>query len=234
MDASPKVLCVDDDRDIAEVLQAILTDEGYQVSFLYDTSDDSLPRAVGRLEPDVVLLDSSSSVEYGEGWQLAAGLGARRRPIPVVMFTAHARDADEARAGTSQRAQDAGFTAIVAKPFDLDELLAAVALAAGRSTPFDRSQRGENRRTKELVAALNNSGATAVKPSTLREWALFNDAAGNLLQLYWWQLRGAYQVGRYRENGDLEMIGQFFDRDLAIEMALRGGGGAVPSVASRT
>lgn len=219
-DHQARILCVDDDRDIAEILLAILSDEGYEVSFLYDTSNDALPRAVGRLEPDVVLLDSSSSIEYGEGWQLAASLGDRRRPIPVVMFTAHARDAAEARAGTSQRSRDARFAAIVPKPFDLDELLAAVELAAGRSTPFDRGPRAEQQRTKELVEALNRHGATDVKPSALREWALFKDRAGDLVQLYWWQLRGAYQVGRYSEDGDLEMIGQFFERDLAIELAL--------------
>lgn len=40
------------------MVQAILVDEGYLVSALYDLTDDALLRAVGRLEPDVVLLDS--------------------------------------------------------------------------------------------------------------------------------------------------------------------------------
>lgn len=57
-DGVASVLCVDDDRDVAEVVQAVLTDEGYKVSCLYELEDEALLRAVGRLEPDVVLLDS--------------------------------------------------------------------------------------------------------------------------------------------------------------------------------
>jgi CheY-like chemotaxis protein len=32
----PSVLCVDDHRDIAEIVQAVLVDEGYAVSCLYE------------------------------------------------------------------------------------------------------------------------------------------------------------------------------------------------------
>jgi CheY-like chemotaxis protein len=40
----PSILCVDDDRDVVEVVQAILEDEGYAVSCLYDLTDDALGR----------------------------------------------------------------------------------------------------------------------------------------------------------------------------------------------
>ncbi|HEX6655323.1 MAG TPA: response regulator [Candidatus Limnocylindria bacterium] len=215
-----KVLCVDADRDIAEILLAVLTDEGYDVSLLYDVAADAVLRAVGRVEPDAVLLDTSGSVNYGEGWQIAASIHARPRPVPVVMFTAHAREVAEARAGTSPRSRDAAFVAVLPKPFELDELLVTVAAAARGSTPFEHSQRAENRRTRELVAALAARGATNIKPSALREWALFSDDGGHLVQLYWWQLRGVYQVGRYDEEGLLVMLGQVLDRDLAIDLVL--------------
>lgn len=214
------VLCVDDDRDVAEVVQAILEDDGYAVSCLYELADDALLRAVGRLEPDVVILDSASAIEYGGSWDLASTIAHRRRPVPVVMFTAHGADATEAGEGTSARAEAAQFAAIVLKPFHVDELLAAVATAAGRSTPFDRSEAGDTSRTDELVAALQARGATDVRPSRMREWALFRDAKGRLLQIYWWERRGVYQLGRYRDTGQLAMLGQFVDRDAAIELAL--------------
>lgn len=213
------VLCVDDDRDVAEVVQAILVDEGYAVSCLYELADDALLRAVGRLEPDVILLDSASALDYGDSWELAAAITHRRRNVPVVMFTAHRADVAEATTG-SARAQAAGFAAIVPKPFHLDELITAVATAAGRSTPFDHSEAADARRTDELVAALQARGATDVRPSRMREWALFRDAKGRLVQIYWWQKRGVYQVGRYRDSGQLAMLGQFVDRDAAIEVAL--------------
>lgn len=213
------VLCVDDDRDVAEVVQAILLDEGYAVSCLYELADEALLRAVGRLEPDVILLDSATAVDYGDSWKLAAAVSHRRRSVPVVMFTANSTDIAEASSG-SARAQAAGFAAIVPKPFHLDELITAVATAAGRSTPFDHSEAADARRTDDLVAALQARGATDVRPSRMREWALFRDAKGRLVQIYWWQTRGVFQVGRYRDSGQLVMLGQFVDRDAAIEVAL--------------
>ena len=161
----PSVLCVDDHRDIAEIVQAVLVDEGYPVSCLYELAGDALLRAVGRLEPDCVLLDSSGFERYGDS---------------------------------------------------------AVASATGQSVRFDRSRQGENQRTRELVKALDAFGATDIRPSKLREWALFRDRNGDLCQVYWWQLRGVYQVGRYDDEGQLVMLGQFISRDAAIEIALPG------------
>lgn len=216
----PAVLCVDDDRDVAEVVQAILADEGYRISCLYELADDALMRAVGSLEPDVILLDSASASDYSDAWNLAAALHRRARPVPVVMFTAHVQATREAREGRSERAEQAAFASILEKPFHLDDLLEAVATAAGRSDSFDRSPVAEEERTRSLVTALEARGATDVRPSKMREWAMFRDRDGRLVQVYWWQTRGVYQVGRYRDNGEMVMIGQFVDRDAALEIAL--------------
>ena len=214
------VLCVDDDRDVTELIEAILGDEGYHVATLTDYDENALLREIGRVEPDVLLLDSATAGGYGDSWTTAARIGDRSRPVSVVMFTAHARDLEEAVEGTTDRARAARFASVVPKPFHLDELVAAVAVAAGLSTPFDRSRAAETKRTQALVEALVARGATDVRPSKMREWALFRDPSGRLLQLYWWQQRGVYQVGRYRDSGQLVILGQFVDRDAAIEAAL--------------
>jgi CheY-like chemotaxis protein len=216
----PTVLCVDDDRDMAELVEAVLTDEGYAVSVLYSLDDDAVLRAAGRLEPDCILLDSASSVEYGSSWEVAADLAERFRPVPVVMFSAHTPATQEAAKGESERAVKANFAAVLPKPFHLDDLLTCVATAVGRSVSFDRSAAAENQRTKALVRALEARGATDISPSKLREWALFRDRGGSLVQLYWWQQHGVYQVGRYAEDGRMTMVGQFVNRDAAIEQAL--------------
>ena len=218
-----RVLCVDDDRDLAEVVQAVLTDEGYEVSCLYEASPETLVRTVGMLEPDCVLLDGGGRSEYGAGWEEAATLSARPRPVPVIMFTAHHVDSAEAAEGTTDRARQAHFAKVLPKPFELDSLLSAVAAAVGESEPFDRGPAAESRRTDELVAALQRAGATDIRPSTLREWAIFRDPSGALVQLYWWQNRGVYQVGRYAEDGTLQMLGQLTNRDAAIELAISTG-----------
>ena len=214
------VLCVDDDHDIGDLIQAILSEEGYIVSCIYEVTGDALARAVGRVEPDAVLLDSASARDYDAAWGLAAGLGDRPRQVPVVMFTAHDEAAEEAEKRASARAAQADFAAVVRKPFHIDELLAAVATAVGRSEPFDRSRPAETARTQALVKALEEHGATDVRPSQMREWALFRDRKDRLVQLYWWQSRGLYQVGRYSQDGIMKTVGQFVDRDAAIELAL--------------
>ena len=222
------VLCVDDDRDIADIVQAVLEDEGYAVSCIYTNEYEALARAVGRLEPDCILLDGSSPTAFN-AWQQAAAMATRRRRVPVVMFTGHTKDLAEARANTSDRAIAADFAAILEKPFHLDALLEAVATATGRSVPFDRSDAGEKARTRELVTALEHRGATEIEPSKRREWATFRDRKQHLCQIYWWQARGVYQVGRYTEAGKLAMIGQFIDRDVAIDNALPEQGVVIPA-----
>lgn len=199
----------------------MLADEGYDISCLYDSTPDLLARTVGILEPDCVILDGGGRAEYGQGWADAASLHTPRRSVPVIMFTAHQADAKEAAAGTSDRARDADFTAVIPKPFELDDLVAAVAKAVGRSEPFGRGADAEAHRTKDFVAALEQAGATDIRPSSLREWATFRDPAGALVQIYWWQGRGVYQVGRFQDDGTLRMVGQLTDRDAAIDLAMR-------------
>jgi CheY-like chemotaxis protein len=215
----PVVLCVDDDRDIAEVVEAILVDGGYDVSCLYTLDDDALRRTVGRLEPDCVLLDGLPGPEYGS-WESAAWLEHRARSVPVVMFTAHQPDSREAQEAHTDRAKRADFAAVLLKPFNVDELLDAVATAVGRSQLFGRGVAAEQVRTTALVNALQARGATDIRPSKARESASFRDAGGHLWHINWWQLRGVYQLGRYDDNRAMAMAGQFSELEAAIEIAL--------------
>lgn len=147
----PRVLCVDDDCDVVAVVEAILSDEGYDVSSLHDLGDDELLLTIGRLEPDVILLDGRAPASYGGSWELAARIRMQSRHVPVVMFTGHRADAAEAEAGSSERAARAGFTAILTKPFGLDELIETVGRAIGRFEPVDRGRGVEERVTPQLV-----------------------------------------------------------------------------------
>lgn len=218
--AAASILIIDDDRDVGEVVTAILSDEGYDVTTLDHISDETVRAAIGRLEPDCILLDGVEAVEYAEAWTTAAELSHRPRPIPTVLFTAHSTDAAEALEATSKRAVEAGFTAVLRKPFHLDELVATVERAVGTSVPFNHSGRAEHARTKELVARLTAAGARDVRPSTRREWANFRNAAGDEMQLYWWQAAGAYLVARYSTDGArLELVGQFYGLEAAIRAA---------------
>jgi CheY-like chemotaxis protein len=221
-----KVLIVEDDPVLGDLVHTLLVDEGYTASVLgaslLDRVDpDALRAAVGKLEPDCVLLDSGGRGATGASWAEAAWMHDRARPVPVLMFTADDAATREARVGTSARSRAAAYFAVLDKPFDLDDLLETVARAVGHAVPFDASPAAEAARTAALVAKLEAAGARDVRPATRREWASFTTADGACVQLYWRQRDGTYHVVRCAApDRPLERIGRFADLDAAVALAL--------------
>jgi CheY-like chemotaxis protein len=127
------VLIVDDNADISEIVGDVLTEEGYAIEILRDRNLESVKAAVERLRPDCVLLDGEIPGSFGASWDEAAWLTALPAPVPVIMFTGEQRATDKARRNTSTRSEAARFSSILLKPFDLDELVRAVALAVSQS-----------------------------------------------------------------------------------------------------
>jgi DNA-binding response OmpR family regulator len=216
-----RVLLIDGDQDIADIVYAVLTDAGFLVSVLTHVHSDAIRVAVGQFEPDCVLLDGEGRADYGESWVDAVWLAGRSRPVPVVMFTADPRALREVREGTSPRSHLASFAAVLAKPFDLDELVDVVGRAVGHAVPFDPSSAAEGQRASRLKAKLEAAGAQDIHVSTRREWATFRTADGTAVQLYWWQRDGVYYVARYAASGGrLDQVGRFYDLDAAIALAM--------------
>jgi CheY-like chemotaxis protein len=212
-----RVLVADNDPNISDLVQAILTDEGYEVDVVHETDHAAITAAVGRAEPDCVLLDGAEGPDYGGSWTEAAYLASRRRPVPTVMFSGHSAAINEALEGASERARAARFAAVIGKPVSIDALLEAVATATGDSVRFEHTDTAERRRTEELIEALHAAGAEDVRTSNRREWATFTSPRDNrIYQLYWWQRLGRYIVGRYDDDARLELIGHFFERNEAI------------------
>ena len=139
--AAPRVLVVDDDRDIGALVEAVLTDAGYAVSLLYQLDGEVVAAAAGRLEPDCLLLDSSGAADYGASWALAERLAARDRPVPVVMFTAHGAAAAEAlaREAVSSRVErfGEGNEEVSDARFSLGEVLEARGDVAGAREEYE-------------------------------------------------------------------------------------------------
>ncbi len=216
-----RVVVADNDAGLCEIVRAILTDEGYDVTVLERTDHDSIAQAIGQVEPDAILLDGAQGSTFGDSWTVAAYLATRERPVPAIMFTGHANAVHEARERATERAVDAHFAAVIGKPFSLDELLDAVAVATGRSERWDRSEAADDRRTAHLADELTAAGAIDVRTSTRREWATFKSPSDRCIyQLYWWQRLGRYIVGRYDEAAHLEIVGRFFERTAAITASL--------------
>src|SRR6202011_515841 len=121
---SPRVLVVEDDADIADVLQRSLRLEGYDVRLAPD-GQAGLDEAHAFL-PDVVILDLG--LPKIDGVDVARAL-RRDDTVPILMLTA--RDALEARV----TGLDAGADDYLVKPFERQELLARIRALLRRTPP---------------------------------------------------------------------------------------------------
>jgi DNA-binding NtrC family response regulator len=114
-----RVLVVEDEPDVAEILRDALTDLGYAVSVAGGGAEALAVVAVHR--PDVVLLDLAMPGMPGD--EVLERLRERDPALPVIVVTGNP-DVDRARATLALGAFD-----YVAKPFDLRMLARTVAIA---------------------------------------------------------------------------------------------------------
>jgi len=210
-----RVVVVDEDRDVAELIVGILTDEGFDVSSIYKIDQPNIADAIEKIGPDCAILDGVHLGDEWEGWEIARRLGGGPRPVPVVMLTAEIGAQEEAFAGLSDRARAAGFVSLISKPFDIDRLIATVRRAVGLDIPVgtDPEERVDR---EDLLARLVDTGAEELTSSRIgREWATFRVGPQRVLyKIYRWRSAELYSVGRYSLAGDrLELLGQFSDLD---------------------
>ncbi|MFT8887788.1 response regulator transcription factor [Ethanoligenens sp.] len=110
-----KILVVDDDRNINELLRLYLEKEGYSVASTYDGVD-----AVKKFEdhkPDLVLLDIM--LPGMDGWQVCREI-RKKSEKPVIMITAKGETFDKVL-GLELGADD-----YIVKPFDAKEVVARI------------------------------------------------------------------------------------------------------------
>jgi DNA-binding response OmpR family regulator len=116
-EAAPRILIVDDDPSIRELLTVALADEGYATRGAADGR-----AALATLDnwlADLVILDLMMPDLDGRGFRAAQRGRPALAAVPVIVLSA-AHDAHE-QAITLEAA------AVVPKPFDLDALLEVVA-----------------------------------------------------------------------------------------------------------
>ncbi len=113
-----QVLLIEDEANIAEALRFILSRDGWAVSVV---SDGALALAeVGRLRPDLVILDSMLPGMSGLEILLALRGDPANAALPILMLTAKGQLRDR------EAAERAGVTAFMSKPFDNSEIRAKV------------------------------------------------------------------------------------------------------------
>jgi DNA-binding response OmpR family regulator len=109
------ILVAEDDAAIADVLVAVLTDEGYAVQTV--ASGSEALAALQATSPDLALIDLS--LPGMSGWELLEAVRAQQLDVPIVVMTASTLAAEELAAADARTC--------LYKPFDLDDLLACVA-----------------------------------------------------------------------------------------------------------
>jgi two-component system, OmpR family, phosphate regulon response regulator PhoB len=143
----PRILIVEDEPAIAELVALNLRHSGYETQVVGSTADaDAVVRTA---LPDLVVLDwmlpGESGVALARRWRA----DARTRNLPIVMLTARGEERDLVQG------LDAGADDYLAKPFGTAELMARVRAVLRRKAP-------------ESTDVTVQVGALALDPSTMR------------------------------------------------------------------
>jgi two-component system OmpR family response regulator len=118
-----RVLVVDDEPNIVDVLTMALRFQGFTVASA-GTGAEAVS-AVGAFKPDLIVLDVM--LPDMEGFAVAQRLGAQHARVPIIYLTA--RDATEDKI----RGLTLGGDDYVTKPFSLEELIARIRAILRRS-----------------------------------------------------------------------------------------------------
>lgn len=122
-----KILVVEDEAAIAELIAINLRHAGHEVTVAADARQAQVE--IDAVLPDLVVLDwmlpGQSGLALAREWRGAA----RTRSLPIIMLTARAEEADKI-AGL-----DAGADDYLAKPFSTNELMARIRAVLRRKAP---------------------------------------------------------------------------------------------------
>ena len=113
---TPKILVVDDDARLRDLLTRYLTEQGFQVQALADGTQ--LDRKLQRDPPHLLVLDLMLPGE--DGLSICRRLRGSGESVPIIMLTAKGEDVDRI-VGLEMGADD-----YLAKPFNPRELVARV------------------------------------------------------------------------------------------------------------
>ena len=110
-----KILVVDDDKHIAELISLYMMKEGYETQEIYDGKEAAA--AVEDFQPDLILLDLM--LPGMDGYQVCTEVRKTSR-VPIIMLTARSDEKDELQGF------DLGVDEYISKPFSPKILVARV------------------------------------------------------------------------------------------------------------
>jgi two-component system phosphate regulon response regulator PhoB len=122
-----RILIVEDEAAIAELLSINLRHAGFEVTVAADA--EQAEAAVDQVLPHLVVLDWMLPGRSGHALARQWRLAPRTRALPIIMLTARAEEADKVSG------LDAGADDYLSKPFSVNELLARIRALLRRRSP---------------------------------------------------------------------------------------------------
>ena len=152
-----RILIVDDEADICQILRFNLETEGYVVQTAESAEEAqrqlSCATAQGQL-PDLILLDVMMPGKSGFEWAAVLKAHAETAAIPVVFCTAKGTEHD------TLTGFGLGSDDYIVKPFRISEVLARVKAVLRRCRPAPQSEGGQTLGHEGLVLDIQSKGCT--------------------------------------------------------------------------
>ncbi len=123
----PRVLVVEDEPSIAELIAVNLRHNGFAPTVVYDGS--AAQREVDAVLPDLILLDWMLPGESGASLARQWRKNDRTKTVPIIMLTARSDESDKIQG------LDAGADDYITKPFSTQEMLARIRSLMRRRAP---------------------------------------------------------------------------------------------------
>ena len=144
--AEKKLMIVDDDVNICELVDLYFAKEGFEVKSIHNGNEAI--EAYKEFEPDIILLDLM--LPGMDGYEIAREI-RRESNVPIIMLTARGETLDKV-VGLELGADD-----YVPKPFDTKELIARVKAVLRRTNSNDDNQ--------EVLERIEHAGLSVDKSS---------------------------------------------------------------------
>ena len=162
--SNAKILVVEDDPAVADLIARYLERSGYEVAGCVATGEDALTETA-RTRPDLALMDIELRGTL-DGVQTAAQLRARF-DVPVVFLTGLADD------DTIKRSQEARAFGYLLKPFRQEDLKASIDLALSKHPVESKLRRIEG----WFTAAIKSIGEGVITTDQETKVTFLNPAA---------------------------------------------------------
>ena len=140
-----KILIVDDDENICELLNLYLIKDGFDTSIAYNGRQ--AVELAEKYNPDLILLDIM--LPELDGWQVCREI-RKKSEVPIIMLTAKGETFDKIL-GLELGADD-----YVTKPFDTKEVVARIKAVLRRSNDNEKNEKKEEVRYDKLIINLTN------------------------------------------------------------------------------